>query len=527
MPSITPIIYGIVGVLALIGALAGFSRGLYRQTVRTVTVILAAVLSFVAISMLYSSLLSELEGKTITDVIGILVEKGVLAADADTSLIENLDMKTAELVLALPIGLVVVPLIFVICFIVLSLILMIVHVIICALCGFKSHRNSFVTRLLGFLLGLVQGAAVAGLLLMPIIGIGNIARESVAVLESEASNEEFTETCSELYGTYAEEFVENPAISIYSTLGINALYERIATIDIDDSLEADLTKLAPDAALVATDVFKLRDAHMNNLSIDDERAVNSILRTIDDNEYFGEILSGLLRSTASAYVNGDIDFTLDDPFGALIDEAAKIFKTSTRDNLADDLDTISDVVFILSRDGILTAFNEGSDAMLSALTAKDEDGNTTVNKVINTIKENERTKPLVTVITKISLSVMAEETGMGENATETFESIKESINSDILTIKKEDYGEEGYDEYVADVSTAIDTMLKENEIELEKEIVDSMAEYVAENYSDVEKISDEEASDIILSYYDAYLEYLENGTVPDDVPLPELPRTEE
>ena len=92
MPSITPIIYGIVGVLALIGALAGFSRGLYRQTVRTVTVILAAVLSFVAISMLYSSLLSELEGKTITDVINILVEKGVLSADADTSLIENLDI---------------------------------------------------------------------------------------------------------------------------------------------------------------------------------------------------------------------------------------------------------------------------------------------------------------------------------------------------------------------------------------------------------------------------------------------------
>ena len=527
MPSITPIIYGIVGVLALVGALIGLSRGLYRQTVRTVTVVAAAVLSFVLITALYSTLSTELDGRTVTDVVSMLVEKGVLSADADTALIENLDMKTVELVLALPLGLVIARLLFLILFMILSFILMLVHLIICALCGFKSHRNSMVTRLLGFILGLVQGVLVAGLLLMPIIGICNIAKESVAVLEKEASGEEFTETCSDYYYTYVDEFVENPAISIYSTLGINALYERIATVDIDEISGIDLTELAPDAALIATDVFKLKDSHMTNLTAEDESAVSSIIKTVDDSEYFGELISGLLKATANAYENGDIDFALEDPFGALIEEAAKIFKTSTSQNLPSDLETIKDVVFILSRDGILTAFDEGSDAMLSALTAKDENGSTCVNKVINTIKENERTKPLVTVITKISLSVMSAQTGIDENAAEAFDNIKESINNDILTIKKSDYGEERYDEYVADVSTAIDSMLKENEIELEKEIVDTMAEYVAENYSDVDSISDEEASDISLSYYDAYLKYLESGTIPDDVPLPELPRTEE
>ena len=176
MPSITPIIYGIVGVLAIIGAFIGLGRGIQKQTVRTVTVIAAAVISFIAVSYLSTTLFAELSGMTIHDVVEILIEKGVLAADTDTSLIENLDMKTAELVIALPFGLVVTPLLFVICFILLSAILMIVHVIICALCGFKSHRNTFVTRFFGFILGLLQGAAVAGLLLMPIIGIGNMAK---------------------------------------------------------------------------------------------------------------------------------------------------------------------------------------------------------------------------------------------------------------------------------------------------------------------------------------------------------------
>ena len=510
MPSITPIIYGIVGVLALIGALWGLKRGIYRQTVRTVTIILSVVLSFVAIGVLQSTLFTALDGMTVAEVIDNFVENGILAADTDTALIENLDMKTAELALALPIGIIVAPLLFVIAFIIISALLLILHVIICALCGFKSHRRGFFSKLLGFVLGLLQGAAVAGLLLMPLVGIGNMAKNTVTVLEDEAPNASFTETISDFYETYAEEFVENPAIKIYSSVGINALYENIATVKVDEETSLSLAEIAPDAAYIATEVTKLSEVDINNLTITDQKTVDTILEKIDENPYFGEILSGLLNSVASAYINGDIEFKLEAPFNAIIDEAVKIFQTSTRKNLTGDLKTITDVMFILSRDGIFSSFNDGSDALLDILTKKDADGKTTVNKVIDTIKANDRTKPLVTVISKISLSVMSAETGMSEDVVEKFENIKSSINTDVLSINREDYGEDGYEEYVADVSTAIDTMLKDNEIELEKDIVDTMAEYVAENYSDISEIGDEEINDIILSYYDAYLEYLEN-----------------
>ena len=520
MPSIAPIIYGVIGVLALIGALAGLSRGLYRQTVRTVTVILAAVLSFIAIGLLYSAISTELEGKTMTDIINLLIENGILTSDVDTALIENLDMKTAELVLALPLGLVVAPILFLICFILLSAILMILHLIICALCGFKSSRNTATTRLVGFVLGLLQGAAVAGLLLMPFIGIGNMAKESLTVLEDNAGEEEFTKDLSELYHTYAEEFVENPAISVYSTIGINALYESIATVKIDSETEANLTKLAPDAALVATEAIKLRGVDMNNLTASDEAAVDAMLTAIDNNDYFAEILAGLLKSASYAYTNGAIEIGLEDPFASIIDSAANVFHTSSRDNIKGDLNTIVDVIFILSRDGVLSSFSEGSDAILDTLTAKDANGDTTVNKVINVIKSNERIKPLVTVITKISLSVMSEQIGIGEDVTETFENIKQSINTDILTIKKENY--ETKEEYVAEVSTALDNVLKDNQITIEKEIVDTMAEYVADNYGDIDEITDDEANDIILSYYDAYLEYLETGNIPEGTTPPVL-----
>ena len=512
MPSLTPIIYAVVGVIALVSALLGLSRGLYRQGVRTVTIVVAAVLSFIAVGLFYSSLSAKLDGMTVTDLINILVERGIVPADTDTSLIENLDMQTAELILALPLGLVVAPLLFVICFIVSGLILLILHIVICALCGFKSNRNNFLTRVLGLILGLFQGLAIAGLILMPLIGIGNMAKDTLAVLEEEAPEEELTKTCSEYYYTYADEFVENPAIKMYSTLGINALYEKIATVDVDDKTDTKLTAIAPDAALVAKDVFKLKGADMNNLTAEDEEALNSILETIDNDPYLGEMLSGVLRATSSAYSNGDIAFNIEDPFSSIIAEAAKIFSTSSRENVTTDIKTITDVILILSRDGVLSSFNEGSDAMLDALTAKDADGNTTVNKVITTIRSNERTKPLVTVITKISLSVMSDQAGIDEDVVETFENIKESINNDVLSIKKENYETE--EEYVAEVSTAIDTMLKDNAIELEKDIVDTMAEYVADNFSDIDHIDEDEVNDIILSYYEAYLKSLETPPTP-------------
>ena len=74
-----------------------------------------------------------------------------------------------------------------------------------------------------------------------------------------------------------------------------------------------------------------------------------------------------------------------------------------------------------------------------------------------------------------------------------------------MSIDKESYETE--EEYVAEISNALDATLKSNQIELEKEIVDTMAQYVADNFSDMEVLTDEEVCDVIIYYYDAYLKY--------------------
>ena len=69
-------------------------------------------------------------------------------------------------------------------------------------------------------------------------------------------------------------------------------------------------------------------------------------------------------------------------------------------------------------------------------------------------------------------------------------------------LKKELGSAEAFEQKIKD-------LLTENGIEIEKEIVDGMAEYFTDNFSDASEITDEMASDVILSYYDAYLKYKE------------------
>ena len=510
--NLTPLVYGFVGLLAIFGALAGLWRGFMRQTVRTTTIVISLVIAYALLSVGYGYLDRFLDGKTMADVEAWLRASRLISPETDLFWIYNFDVHTAELMLKLPLSLVIMPVAFVACFLIISSAMVIVHKIICTLCGFRSHRNSTATRLLGMLLGLVQGVAVAGILLMPVIGVGGMAKDAVAQLNEKAPNESITVSCNNGYNTYVKSVNENYVVNAYRTLGINTLYESIATIDIDGE-DTNMTELLPSGVTVAYNAARLKGADVKNLTPENEAAIKAIIDAVNSSKYVSSVLSETTRSLAYAYANGNLNIPIDEKFSSIIYTTAEIFHTSDSTNIKGDLDTLSEVFFILSRDGVFNSIGGGSDAMVDVLVKRDANGNTTVSRIVDTINKNERTKPLVTLFTKLSVSVMSEQIGVSDEVFTTYDNIKNSLNSDVLTIDKNSYATE--EEYVAEVSNALDTTLKNNKIELEKDIVDTMAQYVADNFSEVNEITDEQVSDIILYYYDAYLEYVENGTIPD------------
>ena len=516
--TISLIFLGVIAVLGLLGAFKGYTRGFARQFIRTLTVVGSAALAlYVAKMTYYDGLLPFFEGKTMGDIINELGAMGVLPADTDLGWLSNFDAEVARYLITLPLVLVVTPILFVVLFVIISALALIIHAAISGLFGFRKKRNNGLTRLLGTFLGAVQGVAVALLLLTPIIGYGTVYAETVETMKQETPENETVIMLSDTYDAYLRETMEHPVTKISKTVGVDYLFDYLVTVWVDDATQITMTDNIPSIASIYSEWGKLAGADWKALTPEQENAIKAILAKMDENDYLSTVIAGTLRGFARCYANGVISIELEEPFKSLIDSAIEIFETSDKDNLYADLSTLAEVYFIMSREGVLAAFGEDSEALLNAMTAKDsETGKTPINKVVETINTNARIKPLVTMFTRLSVTLMTKELNFGEETMQIYDNVKVGL-SDTLKISKEGKSEE---EYIAEVSSSIDATLQENGIVLEPEILDSMANYVSENLSGTEEITDDEINDLILSYYDAYVENNQGGDVPD---IPDLP----
>jgi hypothetical protein len=215
-----------------------------------------------------------------------------------------------------------------------------------------------------------------------------------------------------------------------------------------------------------------------------------------------------MRGVATAIESGVVVIDLEEPVLGVMNNLMKIFTTLNEDNFATDMETILDVYFLLSKEGVLTSLTSGStEEITSAFVKENEEGVTVIRRIIVTIQDNPHMKPLVTMLTKLSVSIMMNNVGV-DNGDAVYDSIKDGVQT-VIQIDKSQYETE--EEYVGAVSESLDATLKEHDIVLAPEIVDNMAQYVADNYSDLEEISDDEVNDTILSYYEAYMQYVNGG----------------
>ena len=504
---------GILALGALIGAIDGFNQGISRGVIRFVTIIASVVLAIMGSKFLYGKVMEALGGMTIEDIYSTLTN---YIPGVDLSIILNFDVETVLHIIAIPLSLIVLPMVFTLAFILIAAIMKLVHVILCGIFGLSKTRNNAFTKTLGLFLGLVQGVAVAAVLIMPIIGIGTSATAAINELNEKAPEDQSTVELTNAYNTYVKDFAENPVATTLGSLGMNSMYEYIVTVEVCGA-QTDMTTLMPDAATLYIKGASLSGFDWKHPTPEQKQTLREMNDVIEANPYFSGISAGLIRGGSKTITSGNFPiFSFPEPFNTIVNEALSIFHTSTKDNLHTDVDTLLDVYFLLADVGVLESLETNSENVLGVLTAKDSDGKTAINRIIDTINANERMKPLVTLFTKLSLSIMSDQLGLGEEVVDTYENVKGGLN-EALQITKDGKSEE---EYIEEVSASLDTTLKENNIELEPEIVDTMAEYIADNFTAGETLTDEEINDIILNYYDAYLEYQESGTLPPEPPMP-------
>lgn len=505
-----------IGVLGLIGAFKGARRGISRQVIRSVSVVAAAILSIY---------LTKLFANTATVWIGNRSGEEILSALSSLKLplegfedfIVNLEGETLCHVLSIPLALIVVPICFIICFLAVKLVMLLPHALISGIFGFSHRRNNFLTRLLGFVLGAVQGIAVAALIIAPAAGALAETTAIVEELNTESPDDQATVTFTNFYENYIEDIAEEPIVTAVAKFGGRDLYEKLATVKVGDA-EYEMVETVKEPAIsIAVGVNHLWGWDWKKPTPENEAAITEMIHSVCESEYAVFLISDMCEYVTHVYEDSEIAAGLEAPLSDLVEATIDTIAMVTEESMEDDLNTLTEAYFILARENVIYAIEfNNTDEVCDALT-KDyvtEDGTktTVVKAVVDILNDNEHTAPLVTTLAKLSVSTMADKMGGDNDMHAMYEEVRAGL-SDTLSITKEGKTEE---EYKTEVSASLDTVLKNNGIELEEGIVDGMSDYIYDNYDELNKVdtdgdsqlSEQEMNDIIFSYYEAYIDHM-------------------
>ena len=486
--SLSTAITVIFAVLIIFGALKGLCRGISRQVVRTLTIIASFVISYVTFAGLYESVDAFLAGKTIGEV---LTEAGITARGPEDALFFELasGFSTESLSGAIFIlfSILLIPIFFTLGFILISAVGEIVHALLSAILGFKKSKNTFFTRILGATLGAMQGALVAGIIIFP------FANAATTISGLEASDE-VTSTAI----TVADEIASHPAVSLTMKLGGEAIAKSFASTEIDGEAY-DAREGAKLFLEVYSDVRALDGFAYTMPNNTDKAIINGIEDKLFSDALVKNSVSGILRELAIAIDEGRLIVNLDEPYDEMLRSAIVIFEDSSSENIEPDMQTMLNIYFILADSGALNAISSGSDEVRDVL-LNDEGEGTVISRVIDELSLNDRTKPITTMLAKLTLSIMSESLDLGADAEVTYDAVVDCL-TDISDIDPT-LPEEEYTEAVSDLIT--DTLEREDiGIELDEAIIDDMAKYVYDEYRGKD-ITEDEINDILLSYFEAY-----------------------
>lgn len=514
---------------ALWGAFQGFRRSIFRQVIHVVVTFITAVIAFSLTSGACESILQTfVEGTPAEFVASLeqsLLDQGITLTEEMKSFLLTLDISTIGYAVALVINTVVAPLVFAILF---GIVAIVGKIVTSVACFFVPKGQTLTYKILGIVGGVVEGALIAGVVLLPLVGWVNIAGGAVDVVRENApADDESATEIVEFYDDIVAPLEKHVIFQMVGSLGGNGALEKLATVEVDGHKE-DLREEFKVAIKLGYDVSKLSETDFLALTEGDKSVIDGIVDDCDSSIIISRIACGIVNGFADAISSGAIPVELTENYNAIVMEAVSILGSEKTNpaTLGENLTTFKNIYFLLSDEGVLAVFEKsedgtaaGEDELTQALIKKDENGNTVLNKVINELDKNENTRSLIPLVGKLAMAALYDSLGIPEGSAEAYEQVKEGIQ-EVLTVDTTDpNAKEAIAESLTSTLEGIGIEVSANGAEgtISSEAIDTMAEYVMEKQDeikdkleqeniDVENISDADILNVLLSYYTNYLE---------------------
>lgn len=495
----------LVVAFVIISVLRGLFQGVARQTTRFLFAGASAALAFLLCGKLYPTIVRFCDGKTVEGLFASLSLSSVYEKlpEALRDILACFDLSTVAAVSALPITLLALPLAFIALFFIFYSVLFIFSIILCGALGYMKRNNTSLTRALGGIVGAFQGVLFAAVILFPVVGFLNFAG---TVAENTDDRDSAIVT---VYEEHLEAAHKSPISTLMTKFGAEKIYANMTTVSlVADGEKTDTRVIAEHLIAIYTEIDGMGEFDLANITPEQKERLTTVVDIVGEDTYLATVVAGLVRGVSgSSLIENKLLSSFDEPFYSILKEWITLFATTDEATVGEDLTTIFDVLFILSDNGVIGAFSEGEDALHDALISRSANGETVIHQVITVFETNPRTHHLLTSLARLGLTLMAEDMDLGltDESLATYEQLKDDVLDQVLSIREEDFGDDTV-AYEAAISTALDGVLADHGIDVPEEVVNSMAKNVADNHMSVEEFDDMSMNDIILHYFEVYME---------------------
>lgn len=496
----------------IIKMLNGMKRGTWRQIIRTIFTVASAGISYFVATWLSDSIIGATNIQAIEDLVPTIEEYIPGAGDYIYDLLGAFNPTNFETMLLLPAALFIIPVLTTIIFLVIHTILKIVRSILIRLFRIKKAKSNS-QRLGGALFGAAEAIVWVIMFTLPLtalLSLGAQVRESINPKKGDTNKD----VC-EFYDEYVQPFAENPAYVFIDSLGSSKIADGIATVTVSGEELNVREEVVTITEIIFNEIPDLEDMDPKALTEENKEAISSLIDKLCESTYVTNLTVSVLHGTSDFLEMDILEFEREGEFKGFVDSIIVFLEDVDEDTLQEDLETLRDVYFVISDSGVLRDLDKDDADFLTILQDHHKNGDESISKVIDILQANERTKGIVKAVTEALISNLSTSIDLGNGVTVevSYDSIKDGMN-DVLSVKRENYFND--DQYMSDLSDALDNTLKENGIEIEKEVVDAMAEYMDTEYIQTnviknDTLNDEQFTDILLNYYDAYLDYLKNS----------------
>lgn len=434
-------------LVVLLKTRGGIKRGAYRQPIHLAGVLLAAIISFAVTTISCTSILKMFDGKTMSEILAILQNNfGISITGEYAEAIGSFDANLISYLLAVPLAFIS-PIIFFIIYIVAAIIIGSARATVIKFCKIP-RRVDTAGKTVGGVLGALEGVLVMAIMLLPVTAM---LRLGVPIIEKVDIQDE---TISQVRDGVVDVY-ESPAIRLVSFAGGDFLANELSTVKLENS-KINLTNEINVGFDIAYQMIGFMEDGGESITPEKEESLRKALDLLEKSDYLPILLSGAMNIVADKLDefmpdSGD-DADVNVAVEKLSAELGGFLRTSTADTVVADIKTFLDLYLLLGSDGTLDKISNNPEDAFASMIEKDDNGKTLISKMIDTLSSNERTKPIISTLNELSVSLMLNEMGVTGDTAQVYDELKTGINN-VIKVDRDSFETE--DEYKEELKTEI------------------------------------------------------------------------